>query len=122
MQTRRLKFDPWVGKIPWRREWQPTPLFLPRKSQGQRGLAGDSPWGRKQLDRTERLTLSHFNGFLAVPVQSCFRLDSSLLLGDSSSSIMFGAGGEYCRCHRPPRKSGKQNLSLSALEYSRRGV
>ena len=37
-QCRRPGFDPWVGKIPWRREWQPTPVFLPAKSQGQRSL------------------------------------------------------------------------------------
>ena len=35
-QCRRLRFDPWVGKSPWRRQWQPTPVFLPGKSQGQR--------------------------------------------------------------------------------------
>ena len=38
-------FDPWVGKIPWRRAWQPTPVFLPEESHGQRSLAGYSPWG-----------------------------------------------------------------------------
>ena len=36
-------FDPWVGKIPWRRKWQPPPVFLPGKSNGQRSLAGYSP-------------------------------------------------------------------------------
>ena len=46
-QCRRLKFDPWVGNISWRSEWQPTPVFLPGKSQGQRSLAGSSPWGHK---------------------------------------------------------------------------
>ena len=40
-------FDPWVGKIPWKRKWQPTPVFLPRKFRGQRSLAGYSPWGCK---------------------------------------------------------------------------
>ena len=39
-QFRRCGFDPWVGKIPWRRKWQPTPVFLPGKSHGQRSLAG----------------------------------------------------------------------------------
>ena len=39
-QCRRCRFDPWVEKIPWRRKWQPTPIFLPGKSQGQRSLAG----------------------------------------------------------------------------------
>ena len=38
-QYRRLKFDPWVGKIPWRREWQPTPIFSPGEYHGQRSLA-----------------------------------------------------------------------------------
>ena len=40
-------FHPWVGKIPWRRAWQPTPVFLPGESHGQRSLAGYSPWGPK---------------------------------------------------------------------------
>ena len=44
-------------KIFWRREWQPTPVFLPEKFHGQRSLAGYSPWGYKELDMTERLTL-----------------------------------------------------------------
>ena len=48
-------FDPWVGKIPWRRKWQPTPVFLPGKFHGQRSLVGYSPWGRKESDMTERL-------------------------------------------------------------------
>ena len=47
--------DPWVGKIPWRREWQPTPLFLLEESNGQRSLAGYSLWGPKELDRTEQV-------------------------------------------------------------------
>jgi len=46
--------DPWVGKIPWRRKWQPTPIFLPGKSHGQRSLAGYSPWGCKESDMAER--------------------------------------------------------------------
>ena len=41
----RLRFDPWVGGIPWRREWQPTAVFLPEKAHGQRSLAGYSPGG-----------------------------------------------------------------------------
>ena len=46
LQCTRSRFDSWVEMIPWRREWQPTPIFLPGKSQGQRSLAGYSPWGR----------------------------------------------------------------------------
>ena len=46
-------FHPWVRKIPRRREWQSTPVFLPGKFHGQRSLAGNSPWGHKELDMTE---------------------------------------------------------------------
>ena len=54
--TEDLDFDPWVRKIPWRRKWQPTPVFLPGKFHGQRSLAGYGPWSCKQWDRTEELS------------------------------------------------------------------
>ena len=67
LQCRRPGFNPWVGKIPWRRKWQPTPVFLPGKSHGQRSLAGYSPWGRKKSDTIERLTLSlHFSQYHSI--------------------------------------------------------
>ena len=46
---RKCEFDPWVGKIPWKRKWQPTPVFLPGKSHGQGSLMGSSPWGCKRI-------------------------------------------------------------------------
>ena len=46
-------FNPWVRKSPWRRKWQPTPVFLPGESYRQRRLAGYSPQGHKELDATE---------------------------------------------------------------------
>ena len=52
-RCKRHKFDPWVGKIPWNRKWQPIPGFLPEESQGWRSLAGYRPWGRTESDRTE---------------------------------------------------------------------
>ena len=56
-QCRSLRFNPWVGKIPWSRKWQPTPVFLPRKSHGQRRVAGCSPWShRVRQDRTHTHT------------------------------------------------------------------
>ena len=58
LQCRRPRFDPWVGKSPWRRKWQTTPIALPGKSHGQRSLAGYSLWDLKESDMTERLTLS----------------------------------------------------------------
>ena len=54
-QCRRQGFDPWVGKIPWRRAWQPTPVFWPGNPQGQGSLVGCSPWGCKGSDTTEQL-------------------------------------------------------------------
>ena len=49
----RPGFNPGVRKIPWRRKWQPTLLFLPGKSHGQRGMAGYGTWGLKELYTTE---------------------------------------------------------------------
>ena len=49
-------FNPWVGKIPWRRKWQPTPLFLSGESHGQRSLVGYNPLGCRESDTTERLS------------------------------------------------------------------
>ena len=61
LQCRRPGFDPWVRKIPWRREWLSTPVFFPGESHGQGSLVGYSSWGRKEMDLTEWLTLSlHF--------------------------------------------------------------
>ena len=47
------QFGPWVGKIPWRRKWQPTPVFLPGESRGQRSLARYSPWGPEESEMTK---------------------------------------------------------------------
>ena len=51
----RHGLDAWLGKIPWRRKWQPTPVFLPGKSHGQKSLMGYNPLGGKELDMTEQL-------------------------------------------------------------------
>ena len=55
-RRKRLRFHLWVEKIPWRRRWQPTPVFLFEKFHGQRILVGYSPQGHKESDRTEQLT------------------------------------------------------------------
>ena len=52
-RCKRCRFDPWVGKIPWSRKWQPIPVFLPGKFHRQRSLAGYSPWGQRESDATE---------------------------------------------------------------------
>ena len=56
---KRCRFDPWVGKIPWKRKWQPTLVFLPGESHGLRSLAGYSPQGRKESDTTKATQHAH---------------------------------------------------------------
>ena len=71
---RRLWFDPRVGKIPWKRKWHSTPVFLPGKIHGQRGLVGYSPWGHKESDMTWWLNNSKAHTKLSVKMlttQSC---------------------------------------------------
>ena len=63
-QCGRPEFNPWVGKIPWRRKWQPTPVFLTGKFHGQRSLVGYSPWGHRELDMTEPLYFTKFHSIL----------------------------------------------------------
>ena len=53
-QCRRCGFDPWVGKIPWRRNWEATPVFLPEESHGQKSLVGYSPQDRKRVGHNLR--------------------------------------------------------------------
>ena len=51
--TRETGFNLWVGKIPWRRKWQSTPVLMPGKFHGWRSLVSYSPWGHKESDTTE---------------------------------------------------------------------
>ena len=62
-QCRRPGFEPWVGKILWRRKWQPSPVLLPGKFHEPKSLIGYSPWGRKELDMTEQL---HFTSLYTL--------------------------------------------------------
>ena len=86
----------WVRKILWRREWQPTPVFLPGEFHGQRSLVGSSPWGHKESDIMEWLSLSlickWFTCFLAFihcwPAASRCRIYSGLV------SVKVGTIGE----------------------------
>ena len=68
-QCRRHGFDPWARKVPWRRKWQPIPVFLFRKSHGQRILVGYSPWGCKESDMTEGI---HFLSFCFIDYTKAF--------------------------------------------------
>ena len=76
-RPKRCRFDPWVGKIPWRRAWQLTPVFLPGESHGQRSLAGYSPWDHKESDMAKH---------------TCHRFKSSVLTSDRSSKSLSHLG------------------------------
>ena len=60
MQCTRPGFNPWVRKISWRRKGQPNPVFFPGEFRGQRSLGSYSPWGHKELDRTEEILIAKF--------------------------------------------------------------
>ena len=66
-QCRRHKFNPWVGKMLWRRKWQPTPVFLPGESHGQRNLVGYSPWSDKESDMNEHAHTKFTIKWLTLP-------------------------------------------------------
>ena len=83
-QCRRLKkygFHLLVWKIPWRREWQSTPVFLPGKSHGQRHLAGYSWWGHKELDTAEH-THAHTLNKTNKAIQICRETEHKEVLMD----------------------------------------
>ena len=67
---KRCRFHPWVGKIPWRRAWQPTPVLLPREAHGQRSLAGSSPWGHKELNTTVEVLVEEL--YVSLPLVLTF--------------------------------------------------
>ena len=66
LQCRRPGFDPCIGKTLRRREWLPTPVFLPGEFHGQRSLAGYSPWGCKESDMTEAAKQRQQQGLLSI--------------------------------------------------------
>ena len=78
MDTLVLDLGPTLVHYPWRRKWQPTPVFLPEKSHGQRSLADYSPWGHKELDRTEWLSSRSplYSCLLITSAKSLFQIKS----------------------------------------------
>ena len=78
LQCWRPGFDPWVGKFPWRREWQPTPAFLPGEFHGRRSLVGYSPQDLKKLDMTEKLTCVCVCVCVSVSIY-IFKIEKSLI-------------------------------------------
>ena len=83
-QGRRCKgygLDPWVGKITWRRKWQPTPVFFPGQSHGQRSLVGYGSWGHKESDTTEHMcahTHTHTHTCTHVCSHTCVHTETHI--------------------------------------------
>ena len=91
-QCKRVMFNPWFEKIPWRRKWQSTLVFLPGKSHGQRSLAGYNSWGYKEVEITEGLsthTHAHTHSISSWPqgqrVGVCFFLLTTVPISESST-------------------------------------
>ena len=89
-QCGRPGFDPWIGKIPWRRKWQPTSVFLPGESQGQRSLVGYSPWVHKELDTTERLNWTEHHIHWTKNTNANFHIQSKIHGLKASKLIKYG--------------------------------
>ena len=79
MQCGRPRFDPWVGKIPWRRAWHPTAVFLPGESRGQRSLAGCGPCVCKEWNTTEQQQTGLRSLVFPLKCKSSTKEESSLL-------------------------------------------
>ena len=102
-RNNRLRFGPWVGKIPWRRKWQCTPVFLPGKFHGQRNLSCHSSWGDKESDMTEQLN-THTFGYWVKSCVSQYSNKSSLEILTSRSfypCICSGKKGTCCGTDYP---------------------
>ena len=98
-RRKRCRFDPWIRKIPWNRKWQPTPVFLPGKSHGQRSLAGCRPRGREESDTTGLSTAA------AVSAES----------GLEISALPLSGGGPWASpCHSEPPSPCPTDMGITA--------
>ena len=82
-QCRRHRFDPWVRKLPWGREWKSTPVFFPGKFPGQWSLVAYSPWGCKKSDKREQLNRHAHSPMAKRDFSHCRELDRALSLFSS---------------------------------------
>ena len=103
-RPKRSAFDPWIGKIPWSRKWQCTPIFLPGSSHGQRSLAGYSPWGHTTEQAHTQCSLQRYLSTIAKTVSHSVMSDS-----------LWPPARLLCPCNSP----GK-NTRVGSHSFSRR--
>ena len=109
-----LKISLWIH---WRRQWQPTPVLLPGKSHGRRSLIGCSPWGREELDMTERLHFHFSLSFIGEgngnPLQcSCLENPRN---GGAWWAAVYGVAQSQTRLKRLSSGSSSTSMSFCGL-------
>ena len=114
LQCGRLRFDPWIRKIPWRREWQPTPIFFLGEFHGQRSLESYSPWGLRESDTTKWLTHMSEMEYLFFNVCKGFPCGSA----DKESACSAGDLGLIPGLGRSPGEGNGYPLQYYGLENS----
>ena len=96
LQCGRPGFNPWVGKISWRRKWQSTPVFLPGESHGRRSLVGYSPRARKESDTTERLCFACCCLYGIVGLNTCINANyHQMAIAATASQALVGNSGSW---------------------------
>ena len=114
--------NPWVGKIPWRRKWQPTPVFLLGESHRQRSQVGYSPQGRKESDTTEHL---HFLFFTLLYTVKGFSIVNEEESDSESHSVMSDSlrpHGLYSPWNSLGQNTGMGSLSLLQRIFPTQGL
>ena len=96
-QCRRLRFNPWVRKIPWGRKWQPTPVFLPGKFHGQRSLVDYSLWGHKESDRTKWLSTMTIKSVVIVLWSVLYFHSNDSFFHSANTLSIYRTGGTLLR-------------------------
>ena len=115
LQCRRPGFSPWVGKISWRRRWQPTPVLLPGEFHGQRSLQSCScslTWSHKELDMTEQLSFTHHHSGSLVAACKLLVIARGIWFPDQGSNLGPLHWEHGVLATRPPGKSQKKPFEM----------
>ena len=106
LQCKRSRFDPWVGKIPWRRAWQPTPVFLLAQSHGQRSLVGYSSRGLKESDMSDATECAHTHTLKSTVVR-CTSWHTGLASSEQARNKIL----HHCALHSLDSKAQKSAVT-----------